>query len=67
MLVNCDVIVIFQFMANLEQSRSRISYAQSVKLTFLLIAIFHLTKIENKTKKFHTIALNKGTIFAKKC
>ena len=44
-------LVFFQFMANLEQSRSRIPDAQSVKFTFSLTAAFYLTKIENRTKK----------------
>ena len=38
---NCDVILIFQFMANLEQS------------------------LKNLQHNSHTIALSKGTIFAK--
>ena len=41
----------FQFMANMEQSRSWIQDAQSVKLTFSLTVIFYLTKTENRTKK----------------
>ena len=31
---NCDVIAIFPFMANLEQSGSRISDVRSLRLTF---------------------------------
>ena len=31
---NCDIIIIFQFMANLEQSGSRIALALSVNLLF---------------------------------
>ena len=38
----------FQFMANLEQSGSRILDAWSVKITFSLT--FYLTKTENRTK-----------------
>ena len=43
-----------------------------LKLSFLLIVTFDLTKTEKRTKKgkfrsSHTIALSKGTIFAKKC
>ena len=34
MLANCDVIVFFQIMANLDQSGSRILEAQSVNLHF---------------------------------
>ena len=48
---NCDVIAIFQFTANLEQSGSRISDVQSVKCIFSLKVTFYLTKTENKTKK----------------
>ena len=48
---NDNVIAIFQFMANLEQSGSRIPEAQSVKLIFSLNVIFRLTKTENRTKK----------------
>ena len=39
-----------RFMANLEQPGSRILGAQSVKLTFSLIATFCFTKTENRTK-----------------
>ena len=41
----------FQFMANLEQSGSRIPDAQHVKLIFSLVGTFHFTKTENRTKK----------------
>ena len=41
----------FQFMANLEPSRSQIPDAWSVKLTFSLTITFYLTKTENRTKK----------------
>ena len=44
---NYDVIVIFEFLANLEQSRSRISDAWSVKFIFSLTVTLHLTKTEN--------------------
>ena len=59
---------IFQFMTNLEQSGSRVPEAWSLKLTFSLTVTFWLTKTENRAKKSltHTIALSKGTIFAKK-
>ena len=43
-----------QFTVNFEQSGSRITEAQSVKLIFSLIVTFYLTKIENGTKKFLT-------------
>ena len=54
MLESCDVIAIFQFTANLEQSESRILDAQSVKLIFSLIGTFYLTKTQNRTKKSQT-------------
>ena len=47
----CDVILIFRFMANLEQSGSRILDTWSVKLTFPLIVTFYLIKTRNRTKK----------------
>ena len=56
-------------MADLEHSGSRTPDVYYVKLTFSFIVTFYLTKAENKAKKFltssHTIALSKGTIFAK--
>ena len=51
MSTNCDVIVFFRFMANLQPSGSRTSDSWSTKLTFSLTITFHLTKIENRTKK----------------
>ena len=52
-IMSCRQIVtslsLFRFMANLEQSGSRILDAQSVKLTFSLIATFYLKKTENRT------------------
>ena len=51
MSADCDVIVIFRFMANLGQSGSRIPEALSVKLTFPLKVTFYLTKNQNRTKK----------------
>ena len=54
-LTNCDVIVIFLIYGQFgKQSRSWILDAQSVKLTFSLIAIFYLIKTENRTKKSNT-------------
>ena len=41
----------FQFMANLEQSRSWIQDEWSVKLTFFLIVTVYVTKTENRTEK----------------
>ena len=45
---------VLQFMANLEQCRSRIPDVQSVKHRFLLAVFFNLTKTENRTKKSQT-------------
>ena len=42
---------LFRFMANLEQSGSRIPDAYSVKLSFSLKVTFYLTKTESRTKK----------------
>ena len=54
-MMSCRQIVtslsLFRFMANLQQSGSRISNAWSVKLTFSLMVTFYLTKRENRTKK----------------
>ena len=74
-MTSCREIVtslrFFQFTANLEQSGSQIPDAYCVKLMFSLIVPLYLKKTENRTKKYqtqrsHTIALSKGTIFAKK-
>ena len=46
---HCNTLSFFQFMTNLEQSQSWIPEAWSLKLTYLLILFFYLTKIENKT------------------
>ena len=48
---NCDVIVIFGFLANLKQSGGWILNTESAKVTFSVIVIFCLTKTENRTKK----------------
>ena len=56
MSANSDVIVIFRLTANLELFGSRIPDAWSIKLTFLLIVTFDLTKGENRTKKFLTFS-----------
>ena len=54
-MTSCQEIVMsllfFQFTANLEQFRSRIADALSVKLVFSLIVTFYLTETENRTKK----------------
>ena len=41
----------FQFMANLEQSESRIPDTEHVTHTFSLAVTFYLTKTDNRTKK----------------
>ena len=56
---------VFQFVANLKRSGNRIPDAHSVKLKFLLIITCHLSKTENRTNSFHTIALSKGIIWPK--
>ena len=48
---NCDVIVIFGFLANLEQSGGRISGTEPAKDMFSVIVTFSLTKYKNRTKK----------------
>ena len=48
---NYDVIVIFEFLANLEQSGGRIPDKESAKVILSLIATFFLTKTENRTTK----------------
>ena len=74
MMVNCEVIVFFQFIANFQPSGSQIPDTWSIKLIFSLTKTFCITKTENRTKKYqlsyycsHTIALSKDIIFAKKC
>ena len=71
---NCMMksFLFFQFMADLEQSGSRIRDTWSVKLKFSLIVAFYLMRTESRTKKslgqsFHAVALSKGTNFVKKC
>ena len=44
-------LLLFQFMANFEQSGSWSPDAYSVNLIFLLIVTFYLTKTKNRTKK----------------
>ena len=47
---NHDIIVIFWFIADSEQSESWITDAWSVKLTLSLIATFYLPKTKNRTE-----------------
>ena len=49
MSANYDVIIIFWFMDDLEQSGSGKPDIWSVIFTFSLIAVFYLIKIENRT------------------
>ena len=59
-------------MVNLEQTKSRIPDAWSVKLTFPLRVTFYFTKTEKKNKlkdiylSSHITASSKGTILDKK-
>ena len=70
-LANCD----FQFMANLEPSRSCILDAWLIKLTFPLTITFYLTKIENNLNISNTAlivllyikVLLDAVFFCKKC
>ena len=60
MSVNCDVIVIFGFLANLDQFGSRIPDARSVILKGKILKVtltvtFYLTKTENRGKKSLTV------------
>ena len=51
---NCDVIVIFQFLANLEQFGGWISDTESEKVLLSVKVTFCLTKTENRTNKSNT-------------
>ena len=57
-ITSCQQILmsfsIFRFLANLQQSGSRIPDAWPRKITFLLIITFYFTKTESRTKKFLT-------------
>ena len=48
---NCDVTVIFGFLANLEQSGGRIPDTESSKGMFSVTVAFCLTKTKNITRK----------------
>ena len=69
MLRNCDIIAMLRIIGCLEQSGSQIPDASSTKLTLSITIILYLTKNENRNKKYQVsaIALNKGSIFIKKC
>ena len=51
---NHDFIVIFQILANLEQSEGRIPDTESARVMFSLMVTFFLTETENRPKKFLT-------------
>ena len=57
MTVNCEVIVIFQIYSQFEACRILVPDEK---------VIFYFTKTKNLYHSSHTIALSKGTIFAKK-
>ena len=65
MSANCHVIVIFQFITNSVPSRSRIMDTWSVKLTFSVKVLFHLTETCLLTQLW-LYCLSKGTIFCQK-
>ena len=70
MTARCDVIVIFSIYGQSGAIRKPDSGHIVCKLIFSLEITFYLTKVENRTKlshSSHTITLNKGTTFAKKC
>ena len=65
------LLFFFQFMANLEQSGSRIPNAGSVTRTISLTVAFHLTKSVNRTKnadssKIKGLMVLKGIFFETK-
>ena len=55
---NCNLIVFFQYITNLQPSGSQILDTWSIKLTFSLIITFYLTEPENRTKKSFTPLLH---------
>ena len=70
MTERCDVIVIFSIYGQFGAIQKPDSGHIICKLTFSLEKTFYRTKVENRTKLLHsshTITLNKGTTFAKKC
>ena len=57
MMMSCQQVMslsFFQFMANLQQSRSRIPDAQPVKFTYSSIITFYLTKLKTELKISNT-------------
>ena len=68
---SCQQIVtylsFFQFMVNLEQSRSQIFDAWSIKHTFTLSHKNRTTELRHSQQSPCIIPLSRGTIFAKKC
>ena len=68
---NCDVIVIFGFLSNLEQSGGLILYMESAKIMFSVIVTFFSyknwkTELKNLWLSSNSIALSKGTFLDKK-
>ena len=57
-MMSCQQVMMslsfFQFMANLQQSRSRIPDAQPVKFTYSSIITFYLTKLKTELKISNT-------------
>ena len=67
MLTNCDAIVIFLIYGQFGAIWKPDSDTLFAKLTLTLEVTFCLPKPKNFKHPLHTIALSKGTIFAKKC
>ena len=70
MSANCDVIVICPVYGQFGAIRKPDSGNPALKLTFALLATYYLlqklkTELKNLQHSSHTIALKKGTIFAK--
>ena len=57
MSANCDVIIFFRFMANLQPPGSRTPDTWSINLTYSLTITIYLTKTEGRTKKISNTAL----------
>ena len=51
---NCEVIVIFGFLTNLDQSGGQIPYTESAKVMFSVKVTFCFTKTRNRTKNYLT-------------
>ena len=64
MSANCDVIIIFFYLWPIWSNQEAGFWMHVLQLTLLLIIAFYLIKTEKLSSR--TIALSKGTIFAKK-